>query len=80
MRQGLQAINLVVTLRLSRTVTLPLVPSMVTVDRPMGVNGLYPAESVSVAVPDVATEAGEKLALTPTGSPIAESATVPVNP
>lgn len=37
---------------------------------------------MSVALPtvDVVTEAGEKLAVTPAGNPLAVSATVPLNP
>ena len=48
----------------------------------MYVEVLYAAVSVSVALPklDVVTEVGEKLAVTPAGSPLVESATVPENP
>jgi hypothetical protein len=43
---------------------------------------LYAAVSVSVALPtvDVVMDAGEKLAVTPAGRPLTESATVPSNP
>lgn len=57
-------------------------PVTVTVELPMYVELLYAAVSVSVALPrmDVLMEAGEKLAVTPAGKPLAESATVPLNP
>ena len=48
----------------------------------MYVELLYAAVSVSVALPseEVVIDAGEKLAVTPAGKPLAESATVPLNP
>ena len=48
----------------------------------MYVELLYAAVSVSVALPteEVVMDAGEKLAVTPAGRPLAESATVPLNP
>jgi hypothetical protein len=46
------------------------------------VEALYAEVSVSVALlkVDVAMEVGEKLAVTPAGKPLAENATVPLNP
>jgi hypothetical protein len=44
------------------------------------VDWLYAEVSVSVELPDVAMEAGEKLAVTPAGKPPTEGVTVPVNP
>ncbi len=45
----------------------------------MYVDVLYAAVSVSVEVPEVVMEVGEKLAVTPAGNAPVESATVPVN-
>lgn len=60
----------------------PLVPVMVNAEFPIYVELLYAAVSVNVelATPDVAIDCGEKLAVTPAGRPLAESATVPLNP
>jgi hypothetical protein len=66
--------------KLSGIAKLPLVPEIVTLEFPMNVDVLYAEVSVSVALPDVLMEAGEKLAVTPAGNQLAESATGPVNP
>ena len=66
--------------KLSGIAKLPLVPEIVTLEFPMNVDVLYAEVSVSVALPDVLMEAGEKLAVTPAGSPLADSVTGPVNP
>ena len=55
-----------------------LVPFTVNVEFPEEVEAL--SVSVSVAVPDVAMEAGEKLYVTPVGNPVTERSTVPLNP
>jgi hypothetical protein len=61
-------------------VRLPLVPVMVMVNTPVWVPGPLPVNvSVEVPPPPV-TLAGLKLALTPVGSPLVESVTVPLNP
>jgi len=61
-------------------VRLPLVPVMVMVNVPVAVPGPAPVK-VSVDVPDPpVTLAGLKLALTPDGSALFDSETVPVNP
>ena len=60
----------------------PLVPVMVTAEFLMYVDMLYAAVSVNVELPrlDVVIDCGEKLAVTPAGRPLTESATVPLNP
>jgi len=61
-------------------VRLPLVPVMVMVNTPVWVPGPLPV-NVSVDVPlPLVTLAGLKLALTPVGSALVESVTVPLNP
>ena len=62
------------------TTELPLVPVTVMADCPTYVDALYAAVSLSVALPEVVIEAGEKLAVTPAGNPLTVSATAPVNP
>ena len=63
-------------------VTPALVPVTVTVELPIKVEVLYAAVSVSVAFPmvEVVTEAGDRLAVTPAGRPLTESATVLLRP
>jgi hypothetical protein len=56
----------------------PLEPVMATVEVPAGV--LPVVVIVSVAVPDVFTEAGENDALAPAGKPLAARLTEEVNP
>ena len=58
----------------------PLVPVTVTLELPTYVELLYAEVSVSVALPDVAMDADDKLAVTPAGSPSTHNCTVPVNP
>jgi hypothetical protein len=61
-------------------VRLPLVPVMVMVNVPVAVPPPAPVK-VSVDVPDPpVTLAGLKLALTPDGSALVDSETVPLNP
>jgi hypothetical protein len=57
---------------------LPLVPVMVSVELPVGVE--LAVVTVSVEEPEPLMEAGLKLAAAPDGRPAALSATVPVNP
>jgi hypothetical protein len=57
-------------------VSVPLVPVIVSVDVPTGV--LPVVVTVSVELPDPVTVAGEKLAVAPTGSPLALSVTPPL--
>jgi hypothetical protein len=58
----------------------PLVPVMVMVNTPVWVPGPLPVNvSVDVPLPPV-TLAGLKLAVTPVGSALVESVTVPLNP
>ncbi len=57
---------------------LPLVPVMVTVELPVAV--LLAVVTVMVVDPEPLTEAGLKVALAPTGSPVAVKPTVPLNP
>jgi len=70
---------------------MPLVPVFVPVTvmgvvlvyvggGPVVVELLYAEVSVSVALPDVVMDVGEKLAVTPVGSPLADNVTGPVNP
>ncbi len=56
------------------------VPVTVMAEFPMIVDVLYAAVGVGVALPDVLMDAGEKLAVTPAGNPLTQSAAVPVNP
>ena len=58
-------------------VRVPLVPVIVTVEFPAG---LPVVVIVSVALPDVFTEAGENDALAPVGKPLAARLTEEVNP
>ncbi len=67
------------SVKLAGIAVLPLVPVTVVVEFPMYVDVLYAAVSVSVEVPEVVMEVGEKLAVTPAGNAPVESATVPVN-
>ena len=57
---------------------LPLVPVTVIANDPVGVPG--PALIISVDVPAPVTEAGEKLAAAPAGSPVALNVTAPLKP
>jgi hypothetical protein len=63
---------------------LPLVPVFVPVtvmpEFPMYVDVLYAEVSVSVALPDVAMEVFDQLAVTPAGNPLTESVSAPVKP
>ncbi len=59
-------------------VVLPLVPVMVTVKVP--VVAAAEAETVRVELPEVATEPGLKLAVTPEGKLPVFNATLPVKP
>lgn len=57
------------------------VPVTVTGEFPMNVEVLYAEVSVSVAVPVVLIEEGERLVtVTPFGNPLIDNATFPVNP
>jgi hypothetical protein len=58
--------------------SVPLVPEMVTVYVPAVVE--FNVVRVSVELPEVEIEVGEKLAVTPVGRPEAARETVPVNP
>jgi hypothetical protein len=62
--------------------TPAIVPVTVTVELPMKVEALYAEVRVSVAFPtvEVVTEAGDRLAVTPAGRPLTESATVLLRP
>lgn len=57
-------------------VNAPLVPEIVTVDVPAGVD----AEVVTVIVDDVVAGFGENVAAAPAGKPVAVSVTEPLNP
>jgi hypothetical protein len=59
-------------------VSEPLVPVMVIVELPVGVE--LPVVMLSVELPDVLTEAGENEAFAPAGKPLAVKPTDPVNP
>jgi hypothetical protein len=59
-------------------VRAPLVPVIVSVEAPTAAE--VDVVSVRVEVPEVLMEVGEKLAVTPVGNPVADSATVPVKP
>ena len=57
---------------------LPLVPVIVSVDAPSGVE--LAVATLSVDEPEPLIEAGLKLAVAPEGKPLALKATVPLNP
>lgn len=57
---------------------LPLVPVMVKVDDPVGV--VVGVDTVSVDVPEVVIEVGEKPYVAFVGKPLADKPTAPVNP
>jgi len=57
---------------------LPLVPLMVSVELPPGVEA--DVVTVKVEAPDPLMEAGLKLAVAPAGKPLTLNATVPVKP
>ncbi len=57
---------------------LPLVPVMVSVEVPAGVEELVETESVEL--PEPATEVGLKLPVAPFGNPLTLNVTVPVKP
>ena len=59
-------------------VRVPLVPVMVSVEVPTGVE--LAVVTVSVEVPLPLIVAGEKLAVAPVGNPLAPRVTAPVNP
>jgi hypothetical protein len=69
-----------VTLRVAEAVCVnePLTPVTVIVELPMGV--LIVVVIVSVEVPDVEIDAGEKAPLAPTGRPANVKFTAPVKP
>jgi len=70
--------TLTVRVTVTACVSEPLVPVMVIVELPAGVE--LPVLMVSVDVPDVLTEAGENVAFAPAGKPLAVKPTEPVNP
>ena len=57
---------------------LPDVPVKVTVYMPAGVD--VNVDMFTIEVPDPVTDVGLKLAVAPTGNPLALSATLPLNP
>lgn len=59
-------------------VSVPLVPVMVSVDVPL--DELFAVLMFKVAVPDVLTEVGLKVAVTRLGTPLTVRFTVPVKP
>jgi hypothetical protein len=67
-----------VTLRIvvAECVSEPLVPVMLSVELPV----VAPVMILSVEVPDVVMETGEKESVAPVGKPVADKFTVPVNP
>jgi hypothetical protein len=68
----------VVTLRIAvaECVSEPLVPVMLSVELPV----VAPVMMLSVEVPEVVMEAGENVGVAPTGKPVADKLTAPVNP
>jgi hypothetical protein len=68
----------VVTLRIAvaECVTEPLIPLMLRVEVPV----VDPVTMLSVEVPEVVTEVGEKVGVAPEGKPATDRFTVPVNP
>lgn len=68
------------SVKLAGTAKLPLVPVTITLELPMNVDLLYAEVSVSVALPEVLMDVGEKAPVTPAGNPLSEGVTVPVNP
>jgi len=67
-----------VTIAVAEWTTVPLVPVTVIVVLAFGV--LLFVETVSVEVPEPATDAGLNVALARVGKPVVESVTVPENP
>jgi hypothetical protein len=57
---------------------LPLVPLIVSVDVPTGVE--REVVIVSELVPELLTDVGVKVAVAPAGRPVTEKVTVPLNP
>jgi hypothetical protein len=57
---------------------LPLVPVIVSVEVPAGVDG--EAVIVSELVPEPVTDVGVKVAVAPGGKPLTEKVTVPLKP